>query len=94
MGDLASVKILVFGRVQGVFFRAFASEQAVALGLKGYVRNLTREGTVEVVAEGERARLESLIAHLKTGPPSARVDQVVTSWSDYSGSYDRFRIRY
>jgi acylphosphatase len=94
MGDLASVKILVFGRVQGVFFRAFTSEQAVALGLKGYVRNLTQEGTVEVVAEGERARLESLIAHLKTGPPSARVEQVVTSWSDYSGSYDRFRIRY
>ena len=86
--------ILISGRVQGVFFRAFTSERAVALGLKGYVRNLTREGTVEVVAEGERARLESLITHLKTGPPSARVDQVVTSWSDYTGNYDRFRIRY
>ena len=94
MGDLASVKILVFGRVQGVFFRSFTSERAVALGLQGYVRNLMRESTVEVVAEGERDRLERLIAHLKTGPPSARVDQVVTSWSDYSGSYDRFRIRY
>lgn len=94
MGDLTSVKILVFGRVQGVFFRAFTSERAIELGLKGYVRNLELEGAVEVVAEGERNRLERLIAHLKTGPPSARVDQVVTNWSDYSGHYDRFSIWY
>jgi acylphosphatase len=94
MGDLASVKILVFGRVQGVFFRAFTSERAIELGLKGYVRNLAPEGAVEVIAEGERDRLERLIAQLKTGPPSARVDQVVTNWSDYTGSYDRFGIWY
>ena len=94
MGDLASVKILVFGRVQGVFFRAFTSERAIELGLRGYVRNLAQEGAVEVIAEGEKDRLERLIAQLKSGPPSARVDQVVTSWSDYTGSYDRFGIWY
>ena len=93
MHDLASVKATVYGRVQGVFFRAFVADQASELGLTGYVRNLPWRA-VEVVAEGEREQLEKLIGYLKEGPPDARVEKVVTNWSEYTRSYTGFRIRY
>ena len=93
MADLASVQVIVYGYVQGVFFRAFVSQRATQLGLTGYVRNLPR-GTVEVNAEGERKQLDQLISYLKVGPPGARVEKVVTKWSEYTGSYSRFSIRY
>ncbi len=94
MADLASVRIVVYGYVQGVFFRAFASRQATKLGLSGYVRNLSTGETVEVQAEGERKQLEKLIGFLEMGPPPARVKRVVTSWSKYTGSYFGFSIKY
>jgi len=94
MTDLASVQATVYGYVQGVFFRAFVSRQARALGLVGYVRNLPDGKAVEVNAEGERKQLEELIGYLKVGPPAARVEKVVTRWSEYSGSYSSFNIRY
>ena len=94
MTDLASVRVIVYGYVQGVFFRAFAFRQATELGLTGYVRNLPGGEAVEVNAEGERKRLEELIGYLKVGPPAARVEKVVTDWSEYTGSCPRFNIRY
>ena len=93
MTDLASVQAIVYGYVQGVFFRAFVSRQAVELGLTGYVRNLPG-GTVEVNAEGERKQLERLIDYLKVGPPAAEVEKVATNWSEYTGNYSSFKIRY
>jgi acylphosphatase len=92
-GDLALLEATVYGYVQGVFFRAFVSHWAEELGLSGYVRNLPG-GTVEVVAEGEKKKLEKLISRLKVGPPSARVEKVVTNWSEYSGKYSGFSVRY
>ena len=92
--DLASVQAIVYGFVQGVFFRAFVSRRAGELGLTGYVRNLHHREAVEVLAEGERKQLEKLISHLKVGPPAARVERVVTNWSEYTGSYSQFGIRY
>jgi acylphosphatase len=90
--DLVSLQAVVHGYVQGVFFRAFVSHWAEELGLEGYVRNLPGGG-VEVVAEGERKQLERLISQLKVGPPSARVERVVTSWAGYSGKYSGFSVR-
>jgi len=94
MADLASVHAIVYGHVQGVFFRAFVSECAAELGLTGYVRNLPRGNAVEVQAEGGRKQLERLIDYLKVGPPTAIVEKVVTDWSEYTGSYSRFRVSY
>ncbi len=94
MADLASVRVVVYGYVQGVFFRAFASRQATKLGLSGYVQNLSIGEAVEVQVEGERKQLEKLIDSLKAGPPTARVEKVVTNWSKYTGSYSGFSIRY
>ena len=49
---------------------------------------------MEVQAEGEREQLEKLIYYLKVGPPTARVDQVITNWSEYSGNYSGFAVRH
>ena len=74
----ARLHAVVTGRVQGVSFRYFVSEQAGAFGLLGWVRN-RHDGSVEVTAEGPRPRLEGLLAALWQGPPSARVDQRSTA---------------
>jgi len=94
MAGLASVRVTVHGYVQGVFFRAFVSGQAIRLGLVGYVRNLPSGEAVEVRAEGEREQLERLIDYLKVGPPAANVERVETSWSKYTGNYSGFSVKY
>ena len=93
MADLSSLQATVYGRVQGVFFRAFVTRWARELSLAGHVRNLP-DGAVEVRAEGERQQLEKLVGYLKVGPPGARVDEVVTIWSEYTGNYSGFNVRY
>ncbi len=93
MADLASIKATVHGRVTGIGFRAFVRTQAMSLGLTGYARNLPAESTVEIESEGERARLEELIAYLRVGPPLARVERVEVKWSGYAGRYSDFSIR-
>jgi acylphosphatase len=92
--NLASVRATVYGIVQGVFFRAFVSRRATQLGLTGYVRNLPGGEAIEVHAEGERKQLAELIGYLKIGPPGAKVEKVDTNWSEYTGSYSHFSIRY
>lgn len=94
MSELASMKATVSGRVQGVFFRAFVSEHANRLGLKGYVSNLPGGKAVEVVAEGNKSQIEKLIDYLKAGTPSARVERLEVSWAGYTGKYSHFNIRY
>jgi acylphosphatase len=92
MAEMASLQAFVRGRVQGVFFRASVESWAEELNLKGYVRNLPGN-VVEVVAEGEKPQLEKLAAHLKVGPPAAKVDEIKITWPEYKGEYTRFRIR-
>ena len=72
---MAAVRFLVSGRVQGVFYRASAREQALALGLSGYARNLP-DGRVEVLAFGSASAIETFERWLWQGPAAARVDAV------------------
>jgi acylphosphatase len=87
----ARAHIFVSGRVQGVFFRDHTRRWASSLGLTGWVRNLW-DGRVEVLAEGEKENLESLIARLKQGPPSASVENVAVTWEDFQDEFSDFRI--
>jgi acylphosphatase len=86
------VHAFVAGVVQGVGFRYFVAREARRLGLAGFVRNLP-DGRVEVVAEGERAALERLVAALRSGPPSAEVQDVRVEWSDAPDRGGDFLIR-
>jgi acylphosphatase len=70
--------------VQGVSFRWHTREEAGALGLTGWVRNLP-DGSVEVLAEGEQAPLEALARWVAHGPPHARVDHVDARWTAAEG---------
>ena len=93
MEDPVSVRAVVHGRVQGVFYRAFIEEHAQRLALSGYVRNLP-SGAVEVMAEGEREGVDKLVKYLKVGPPAAIVDRVDISWSEYTGDHSGFVVKY
>lgn len=70
-----AARFVVRGRVQGVFFRASAREEAVRLKLTGHARNLV-DGSVEVVAYGDSVALDQLEAWLRDGPPTARVEEL------------------
>lgn len=72
---MSAKRILVSGRVQGVFFRNWTVAEARALGLTGWVRNL-RSGEVEILAVGEEQAVEALAARCREGPPAASVDEV------------------
>ena len=80
MSDKA-VRIQVFGRVQGVGFRYFTRQRAMALGLRGRASNLA-DGSVEVLAIGESSDVEQLIQWLRQGPPSATVGRIVVNRLD------------
>jgi acylphosphatase len=86
-------RAIVRGRVQLVMFRDFTQRKGSGLGLVGTVRNLP-DGTVEVIAQGERATLEQLIAKLHKGSLLSRVDAVEVVWHEPSMRFDRFRIVY
>lgn len=73
----AAVRYVIHGRVQGVFYRASTVEKARELRLHGWVRNLP-DGRVEVVARGDASNLAALASWLWEGPPSARVDGVIS----------------
>jgi len=94
MSDVALLSATVYGRVQGVFFRYFVRNVAKKLNLKGYVRNLASGDSVEVKAEGEKRQLNKLLEQLEIGTPEARVESVEVKWTDYSGGFDDFSIRY
>ena len=63
------------GFVQGVFFRDTVRRHALSAGVAGWVRN-NRDGTVEVVLEGDQAGVERVVAFCRRGPRGARVDDV------------------
>jgi acylphosphatase len=87
---MACARFVVSGRVQGVFFRASARDEALRLGLTGHAKNLP-DGTVEVVACGDAAALAQLERWLSLGPPLAQVSRVERSTADIAAPA-RFRI--
>jgi len=74
-GDRIARRVVVSGRVQGVFFRSSCRDRARALGVTGWVRN-TAAGTVELWAEGEAAQIDALLRWCREGPGHADVDSV------------------
>lgn len=85
------LEAVVHGVVQGVFFRHHTRLRAEELRLTGTVENQP-DGTVFVVAEGPRARLEELASWLRVGPEAAVVDRVDVSWSTAPRTHRSFRI--
>lgn len=70
-----SLRVVVSGRVQGVWFRAWTEREAKALGLDGWVRN-RRDGSVEAVISGAEDAVEAMLKALWEGPDLAQVESV------------------
>ncbi len=81
MEELVRARMRVRGVVQGVGYRYFVRSRAIALGLSGYVRNLP-DGTVEIVAEGDKSVVSAFIGELRTGPRYATVDSIDLHWEE------------
>ena len=87
------VHVIVHGRVQGVYFRASTRDRARQLGLSGWVRNCA-DGSVELVAEGETAKLEQLVTWCRNGPPGAFISDMVVEWKEGTGEFVGFTVKY
>ncbi len=85
--------VIVKGYVQGVFFRAHAQAEARKHNLSGWVRN-RGDGSVEIVAEGEKKDLDRFKEWARQGPSSARVTAVKVSYEPPTGEFTGFSIRY
>ena len=89
----ARAHVLIEGRVQGVFYRAFARGIAYTLGLKGWVKNLY-DGRVEAVFEGKKELIEQAIRKCHQGPPGARVTNIEVKWEEFMEDIKGFAIKY
>lgn len=86
------LKVKIFGRVQGVFFRHSAKIKADSLGLNGFVRN--EEGdSVYIEAEGSEGKLKEFMEWCREGPPLAKVSRIESFWAGPSGEFLEFEIK-
>lgn len=83
----------VTGRVQGVGFRDYVWHEASKIKATGFVKNLP-DRSVEVIAEGDDAQLEALLAKLWKGPMLARVDEIHQEYAPATEEFVGFEVRY
>ncbi|MBA7520036.1 Acylphosphatase [subsurface metagenome] len=87
------VEIVITGIVQGVCFRAETRDFAYTIGVGGTVRNLPN-GSVEIIAEGDKENLEKLIKYARKGPSSAQVYNTSVKWEKPKKDFSQFSIVY
>jgi acylphosphatase len=90
---MKAFRLIISGRVQGVWFRASTREVAQRLGVIGWVRN-TPDGSVETHIQGDDEAVEQMLAWCRQGPPGARVDYVDISEAFVQEEFRSFSIRY
>ena len=83
----------IHGVVQGINLRSMIKVKALDLELCGFVTN-QENGTVKLVAEGEKVKLQSLVEWLNTKPGHCQIHRMSDNWNDASGEYDDFIIKY
>jgi acylphosphatase len=91
-GPTVRRRVVVHGRVQGVFFRDSARERARAHGVAGWITNRA-DGAVEAVLEGAPEGVERVLRFLETGPPQARVESVEVSDEERPEGLTGFSVR-
>ena len=84
-------KIVVKGNVQGVGYRYFCYNRASSLNIKGYAKNLY-DGSVEVIASGDKNNIEVFIGHLHQGPMMSQVRSVDITDIEEKIEYSGFRM--
>lgn len=87
----STYKILVSGKVQGVFYRKSAADKALSLNLHGYAKNLTT-GQVELMAQGNEQQILKFIEWCKQGPDIAQVTNIQTEKIESEHDFQNFAI--
>ncbi len=93
MREASEARVVVSGRVQGVWFRASTQDVAQGFGVCGFVRNLP-DRRVEAVLQGSRAAVERTIAFMREGPPGAQVVDVSVEWREPTEPFEGFHVRH
>ncbi len=88
-----TVRVIISGKVQGVWYRASTKQMAEKIGITGWVRN-TSEGNVEAMFEGEEDLVNEMIEWCNQGPPLARVDNLTIENIENKEKFDGFNIKY
>lgn len=91
--EKARARVVVKGRVQGVYFRAETRDRARQLGLTGWVKNRP-DRAVEAVFEGEKDAVEEMVSWCRQGPPLAEVIDLEVEWGEYTGEFPDFKIAF
>lgn len=86
-------KVIISGKVQGVYYRLETQKAARQAGVAGYVKNLAN-GSVEAVFQGNQEAVDQMVAWCHQGPPAARVDQVVVDTPPSDTAFTGFEVRY
>lgn len=89
---MVGARVLISGRVQGVFFRFAMSREAEREEVNGWVKNRL-DGRVEALFEGKKESVKRLISWCHEGPPGAAVHNVEVEWLPYQGMFSSFSIR-
>jgi acylphosphatase len=92
MSSLSRRRVVISGRVQGVWFRDTLRRRAERRGVAGWAKN-TSAGTVEAVLEGPPDAVDDVVAWCRIGPPDARVDNVAVTSEEPEG-LTRFEVRW
>ena len=92
-GETVRVHLWVQGRVQGVGFRAFVQQNALQIGVTGWVRNVGYD-TVEAVAEGPEEQIDAFLRMMKRGPLSSRVNESREEWEPVTGEFSAFKVKF
>lgn len=90
---MKQIHVIVRGRVQGVFYRNHVRNSAENLGITGTVKNLS-DGTVEIVAQGEKEPLEEFLKKCKKGSMMAFVEKLDIQDQEISEEFEEFQIRH
>jgi acylphosphatase len=92
MTDEKRIHVVIYGKVQGIYFRAYTQAEGNRLGVKGWVKNRS-DGAVEVAVEGESEKVDQMLAWLKVGSPGAQIAKVEVREERPVGE-TQFNIRY
>lgn len=85
------IQIIIFGEVQGVFFRQGVKRKASELGISGFVKN-QKDGSVKIIAEGEEEKLKELIEWCRHGTEISKVKDIKIKWLDGGKEFKDFQI--
>lgn len=88
--QLETVKVIITGKVQGVYYRHNTVRKAHELKLRGWVQNM-EDGSVHALLQGEADQIDRMLAWMRQGPPAARVDDVIHETLAHDKRYERFQ---